>query len=295
VSGFTADWLALREPADHAARSDELSRAAARADRILEIVDLGSGTGANLRYLAPRLAGRQRWHLVDDDAMLLEAALAATESWADREAALAVTGHAARFHIRGAGMDCDVAVIRADVAAERPAWAVPLEGLVTASALLDLVSAVWLERIAERCAAAKAAALLALTYDGRMTLAPQEPGDARVRMLVNRHQRRDKGLGPALGPEAFTAAAEAFATRGYTVASAFADWHLGHEEGQLQARLLDGWAAAAVEEAPAEGAALRAWHGRRMAHVAAGRSRITVGHRDLLAQPPAGGTARRGL
>jgi hypothetical protein len=55
LSGFTTDWLALREPADAVARAGALvgpfvsGIAATR-----RIIDLGAGTGANLRYLAPR-------------------------------------------------------------------------------------------------------------------------------------------------------------------------------------------------------------------------------------------------
>ena len=57
---FTLDWLALREPVDHRSRS-ELALAGLRdwwrARRASRVVDLGCGTGSNLRYLAPRLAG----------------------------------------------------------------------------------------------------------------------------------------------------------------------------------------------------------------------------------------------
>ena len=64
MSGFTGEWLALREPADIAARSQELTsfvRDALESRARLEIVDLGSGTGSNVRYLAPRLPSPQHW------------------------------------------------------------------------------------------------------------------------------------------------------------------------------------------------------------------------------------------
>ena len=58
VSGFAAAWLALREPYDHAARSAALAeRFAAAVGNAPHLIDLGCGTGSNLRYLAPRIAG----------------------------------------------------------------------------------------------------------------------------------------------------------------------------------------------------------------------------------------------
>ena len=69
-----ADWLALREPFDAAARSVGLTRAIADAlprDRSLNIVDLGTGRGSNVRYLTGHLPLPQQWLLVDQDAALL--------------------------------------------------------------------------------------------------------------------------------------------------------------------------------------------------------------------------------
>src|SRR5690606_21132607 len=109
----------------------------------------------------------------------------------------------------------------------------PPRGLVTASALLDLVSAAWLDALAARCADAETLVLFALTYDGRMQLEPREPDDAQVRELVNRHQRTDKGFGPALGPSAFAAALDAFAHHGYALRFEPSDWRLGPDDAAL--------------------------------------------------------------
>ena len=69
-----SNWLALREPADVAARSALLTREVVDAigrRHPLSVLDLGAGTGSNVRYLADRLPAPQRWLLVDRDPTLL--------------------------------------------------------------------------------------------------------------------------------------------------------------------------------------------------------------------------------
>ena len=83
---FAADWLALREPFDHAARSVALARRLAdRLPRRPRLVDLGGGTGSMFRFLAPIIGRGQDWILVDADDALLEDAFGRTAAWARRQ------------------------------------------------------------------------------------------------------------------------------------------------------------------------------------------------------------------
>ena len=291
MTGFSADWLSLREPFDAAARAaslvEELHRHLPRgtAETPLEIVDLGAGAGSNLRYLAPRLGGAQRWRLVDDDARLLEAAVTGARTWATGRGAVAST-LTDELVIRAADWQCGIRCERRDLAMPRTAplddLEVPSGGLVTAAALLDLVSPRWLEALATRCEDARAAVCFALSYDGRTICTPTEPEDALVLELFNRHQHLDKGFGPALGPTAARSAEALFAAHGYRMATQRSDWAIESRHAALQQALLDGWLGAATELAPERQATLTAWHRRRSAHVAAGRSTLRVGHVDLV-------------
>jgi hypothetical protein len=286
VSGFSAQWLALREPFDAAARSASLvTTLRERLDRggdaaPLAIVDLGAGAGSNLRFLAPLIGGAQRWRLVDYDLALLESALAATEAWATVRGA-AVQRSGSRLTVRAAGFACDVECQRIDLA-DLAGVDLPSGGLVTAAALLDLVSRDWLETLARRCRAAGAAVSLALTYDGRTTAQPGEPEDATVLAMFNRHQLFDKGFGPALGMRAASVAEAAFEAHGYELGVATSDWVIGRDAHAMQLALLDGWLSAALEIAPDSRLALTSWHERRRGHVLAGRSELSVGHVDLV-------------
>jgi hypothetical protein len=260
MSGFSADWLALREPADAAARSATLAHLAVRSlppDHV-RAVDLATGTGANVRYLAPLLPPDQEWLLVDDDEQLL---------------------HALPQRLPGLRFDAR----RIDLSDLSAPALVEGRALVTASALLDLVSEPWVASLAVLCARVRAVVLLALSYGGRIACWPAEPEDALVQDLVNRHQRRDKGFGQALGPDATSCAADHFACRGYRVMRESSDWVLNDDHRALQRQLIEGWAGAAAAVEPSQAAAVVAWKVRRLEHVTAGRSTLIVSHEDLLA------------
>ncbi len=270
MSGFSADWLALREPFDAAARStallDSLLRAAGpRSD--WTVIDLGAGSGANLRYLSTRLPGPQHWTLVDHDPALL--AVAARPGIELRTLDLA-----REFSVQGSEL------------------IIPRGALVTASALLDLVSADWLECLAQRCRAAEAIVHFALSYDGRMHFDPVDAFDAfdtTILDLVNRHQRGDKGFGAALGPDATQQCIAAFTRAGYTMQRARSDWQIDVAHLAMQTALIDGWADAAIEMAARIGTGVArdidAWRRRRLERLNAAGSRLIVGHEDVIGWP----------
>lgn len=265
-------WLALREAADAAARSAGLTQeiaevlagataplSSAASARHVRILDLGSGTGSNLRYLSARLPLPQEWLLVDRDPVLLAQA----------------PSERADIRIETRQMELGALDDSAIFAGRH---------LVTASALLDLVSEAWLQRLARCCREAGAVALFALTYNGRSSCSPAEPEDETIRDLMNRHQRQsDKGFGRAAGPDAVDYAERAFGAAGYHVRREHSDWVLPPEAREMQRQLMEGWAEAALEVAPDRAAMIGRWLAQRLAHVEAQRSRVRVGHEDLAA------------
>lgn len=267
---FDAPWLAARAGADAAARAsapmDELQAWRAGHDGAIGCVDLGCGTGSNAAWLAPRLAGPQAWRLVDRDPALLAEARA-------------------RSLVDAAGEPVATEAVEADLARD-PAALVAGADLVTASALLDLVSEEWLRALAEACAYEGAAALFVLTYDGRFTTEGGGPVEARVRAAFNRDQRRDKGLGPALGPRAALRAARLFRGAGYRVCLARSPWDLGPGSAPLQRELVEGWSRVACEALGDPDGAIADWAERRRHSIEQGTARIRVGHLDLFAAPP---------
>lgn len=265
MSGFSADWLALREPYDLGARNPDVLAAvlAAFADQpSVSIVDLACGTGSTVRALALHLSARQSWRLVDNDLSLLA---------------------------RAAGMQVpsNVQVTAVPVDLNRDLEAA-LDGpvdLITTSALLDLVSAEWLERLAVETAVRAIPIYAALSYDGRIVFDPIDDADADIIAAVNAHQRTDKGFGPALGPDAAHAVIARFESLGYRVTHGTSDWVFGREDRDIQLETCAGWAGAACETGRLPLEAVAGWLTRRRDAIAAGRSSIKVGHVDLFARP----------
>jgi hypothetical protein len=248
------EWLRLREPADAAARSAELverlRRRLATAGPLV-IHDLGGGDGAMGRWLAPRLPAQQHWVVHDRDAGLLEHAVA--------------TGPAA----------VTVEARRSDITRLTPE---DLAGasLITASALLDLLTAEGLVRMLRVCTGRPM--LLTLTVVGRVSLNPADPLDARIGAAFNAHQRRDGRLGP-------DAVATAVKELGGEVVVRPSPWRLDAAHPDLTAEWFGGWLAAACEQDPALAAEAGVYRDRRLAQAAGGELVVTVDHADLLVLP----------
>lgn len=267
VSGFSAEWLALREPVDAASRNRELTSQLIEWRRqfaTLSVLDLASGTGANFRFLAPLLGEEQDWRLVDHDPALLThgAALLPTNAihrWRSQQLYVDLAGDWESLDFQGVQ-------------------------LVTASALIDLVSVDWLERLARRCREVHAAVFIVLSYDGTVIWEPALEGDETVLEWVNRHQRRDKGFGPALGPQAAAELKAILERLGYRVELRPSSWRLEPEQVSMQAALLQGWIEAAGEIAPDATDWLNEWAIQRRGLIKKGDSRLTVGHWDLWAE-----------
>lgn len=274
---FSAEWLALREPVDHRSVDAALRAevAAAFADRPVRVLDLGCGSGSNLRGLAPLLGAQQRWTLVDWDAALLSHAAAALTAWADD----AVDEDDLLVLLKD---DKRIAVefLKADLAADVAAVLDEPVDLVTAAAFFDLVSEDWIARFCDALVARKLPLYTVLTYDGHETWTPPHDADAAVLAAFHAHQASDKGFGPAAGPRAAEALAEALRTRGYDVRTTPSPWRLDAADQDLIEELADGSAGAAAETGRVPVAQVEEWLKARMQ-----ARTCAIGHLDIFARP----------
>jgi hypothetical protein len=283
LSGFTPDWLGARESSDHDARApfDEQLRRYSNSRNMVSVIDLGAGTGSNLRYLARRLGPQQSWLCIDNDRLLLAELTRSLRTWPSA----AFDGSRGSWILRDGDLVARVRCRELDMARDLDRLTLPGDCLVTASALLDLVSRQWLERLCEVCREGRATVAFALTYDGRVRCSPGDSDDAFIRTLVDEHQSTDKGFGPAMGPQASNAIFEIFGSAGYELVSQRSDWQIGPEQTVLQQQLLEGWRRAALEIAPDQRRRIDAWSRRRARAIAERQSRILVGHRDFWGSP----------
>jgi trans-aconitate methyltransferase len=264
-------WLRLREGPDAAARSTELVRllGSVPASGVQVVHDLGCGDGAMGRWLAPRLPGPQHWVLHDRDADLLTAGRSHPPVTAD-------------------GTPATVETREDDVTRLAPH---DLAGasLITASALLDMLTGDELDRLVRSCVAAGVPVLLTLSVTGRVRLAPADPMDAVLGAAFDAHQRRATARGPLLGPDAVRVAVGRLEDHGCRVRVRPSPWRLGPAHGSLLWAWLQGWVGAAVELRPELGPGAASYLARRAEQLGPGRLRAVVGHLDVLAVPGGGG------
>jgi len=276
MSGFDPEWLALREPVDHAARNGQVASVvrghfAERAS--LTVVDLGCGTGSNMRALAPMLPIRQHWHLIDGDSELLEEARRNLTNWADsaRTADDDIWLDKGERRIR-VSFEC------ADLTERDLRFADIAPNLVTAAALFDLVSEEWLERLVASLAERHVPLYAVLNYDGIAHWRPESSLDERIVSAFNRHQRGDKGFGPALGPTTSDTLATLLSRHGYRVWQGDSPWQLGPDDRPLIAALTAGFANAASEIEPDMADTFAIWDEDR-----ARSDDVVIGHQDIFA------------
>lgn len=265
---FSPTWLELREPVDHRSRAGALTdilHDAWRRHGWTRVVDLGSGTGSNLRYLSPRLSGVQAWTLLDHDPGLLRRVPPVAPPISVR----CVAGTLEREGVSAAA--------NADI--------------VTASALLDLVDEECLARVIHASCESGGGVYFALSYNGRVEWGGRpDPDDEMIRLAVNAHQQRDQGDRIALGPAASTAAERVLTAEGYQTWREQSPWRLTSADRALAHALVDGWEQAALERAESaeQVGRIRAWAVRRREAARDPALSLHVGHDDLLGLPPTG-------
>ncbi|MDO9024473.1 class I SAM-dependent methyltransferase [Zwartia sp.] len=291
MTGFSAQWLALREPADHRARDHVLQTKvvtylegiARQRTAPVRLVDLGSGSGSNLRALAPQLPAAQHWTLVDYDPALLAAARDTLIEWADEvietrmhDAASTVQPIAA-LSINKLGKHITVDFRCEDLSENIEAVLSEPADLITAAAFFDLVAENWLKRF---CHALSVPLYTVLTYDGIEKWSPPDPSDAAILKAFHHHQQTDKGFGAAAGPTAAGIMKGLLEQRDFEVLCASSPWQLNDQDRTLIEQLATGSAAAVKETGLVDADIVQAWSlKRRQAQT------CEIGHIDLYAMP----------
>ncbi len=291
MSGFSPDWLKLREPADLKARNRDvanvLSARFALRDRV-SVIDLGCGTGSNLRGTSHLLPDVQTWTLVDYDPQLLETARRELSIWADSSEAGAhgETGSAISddaidgIVLRKGSATITVSFLRCDLATNlKQALNQPVD-LVTAAALFDLVSEEFIQRFARHVADMRATFYTVMTCNGLQRWQPHRPADNEIQSAFQRHQMGDKGFGPAAGPLAASVLIEQFGLNGYLVSEGSSPWVLSRNDRMLIDEMVRGHAMAASDTGLVDIKTVENW-------VKVARTAAETGHTDVCAVPTA--------
>ena len=280
MTGFSAQWLALREPADHRARDaslrDQVMHDLTHLARVrpgqIKVVDLGCGSGSNLRALAPHMPATQHWTLVDYDPALLSAAKTALAHWADQ-----IVSDQDTLVLLKNGKHISVNFLCEDLSSNLELVLSLSTDLLTAAAFFDLVAESWLERF---CSLLRSPLYTVLTYNGQEIWHPPAPMDTAMLKAFHAHQQTDKGFGVAAGPNAAGVMETLLKARGFAVSSAQSPWKLAAADRNLIEQLAIGSAGAVLETKQVSAEEVSAW--RQSRSVA---QTCEIGHTDLYARP----------
>ena len=288
MTSFSTDWLSLREGADHRSRNPVLQKQVLRyLEKIgglksdpIHIVDLGSGTGSNLRALAPLIQHNQKWTLIDYDPLLLQAAREKICMWADSITSKAQNKDIDNDATRPVTLvkkDYEITVhfLQKDLASDLQPKLFESADLVTAAAFFDLVALDWLEQF---CKALKTSLYTVLTYNGKETWIPSDPKDTEILKAFHQHQGSNKGFGNALGPLAFGTMEQLLQKEGFYVETGSSPWLLGPSDAALIQELAVGTANAVAETQLVAYEIAKHWGEQR-----AQSQQCVIGHDDLFA------------
>ncbi|MEP7457231.1 class I SAM-dependent methyltransferase [Phyllobacterium sp. SB3] len=217
---------------------------------------MGSGTGSTFRAIAP-LIPDAHWRLIDHDKQLLQ--------------------EAARRHSQN-----DNNIYQNADLNDLTSLSLSEADLVSASALFDLCSKEFIERLASALSRFKIGLYAALNYNGQIVFDAPHPDDPVMVELFNFHQRSDKGFGPALGPESARTLAALFVEAGYDVKLAQSDWTIDENAVELHRLFVDGLASAVTETGMLERDRIVKWLEFRIGQAG---TKCLVGHSDILALP----------
>lgn len=276
MSGFSSDWLRLREAADHRSRSSELAETLAARFALrdeITVTDIGCGSGSNLRGTYSLLPTKQIWTLVDYDAKLLDAARTELSKWADQ-----AQSEADALRLKKDRFELTVNFRQADLAADLEAALGEQSDLITAAAFFDLASEDFIRKFAKAAAKRKAVFYTVLTYNGIARWQPHHPADNQIAAAFHHHQRSDKGFGPSAGPTAPLHLSDQFKLAEYNVQEGDSPWQLDERDQALIDELQKGHAEAVAETGKVDAKTLESWASLK-------RTGATIGHTDTLAFP----------
>ena len=290
MNSFSTDWLSLREGADHRSRNSflqeqvlkHLEQIANLKNGPLHMIDLGSGTGSNLRALAPLIHHNQKWTLIDYDPLLLRAARKTLCTWADD----IIYGKAKNKSDNNSTItpvtlvknnyEIIVHFLQKDLASDLQSAISESADLITAAAFFDLVALDWLEQF---CKVLKTSLYTVLTYNGKETWLPLGSRDTEILDAFHFHQGRDKGFGPAAGPSALNNLELLLKRRGFEVVTGSSPWMLGASDSALIKELAAGTAKAVAEISIVTHEIAKQWGEKRAKSL-----RCEIGHDDLFAR-----------
>lgn len=270
------DWLTLRFKYDSYARHVGLHKHLLQKvnGRDLRILDLGSGSAANVLHLAGAFNAKQHWTLVDRDSFLLHQVAVNLQSL-----------------LSSASQEPSYEIFSEDFYNSDARCFSKVYDLVVANAVFDLNSMTQfrlLIRTLNRTQPRSTLLYFTLNLDTDLQFHPLDSHDHLARDLFHKHMCRRQHFGRAMGPKSAKLMASTLETFGYRVKVGPSPW-----VAQSDSRFIDSYLDF-MQDCRTDFSRISeekrklydAWLLRRKAQNLRGELSLRVGHLDIFAERP---------
>ena len=251
---FSADWLTIREEEDIIARDSSILECVQEhleQATSLNILDIGSGTGATMRALFPKFKHRQIWTLLDADRKLLARSKSLNQSL--------VKDSTNEMHLVYFDLTKGFGYLNADY------------NLVTTTAFLDLVSESWIKEFVQTLKDNNLAFYCSITPTNKIVIEPKISLDDKIICAFNTHRYKDKGFGKSLGGKVTDFTINNLNNSDFQVFQANKEWGCQNPDSGFRKAfytyLIEGIAEAVAETKLLESAKLEHWRITRLENI----------------------------
>ncbi len=269
---FSSEWLTFREQEDLLARNSTILECVTehlKGTKRLNILDIGCGTGATMRALLPEIKQPQHWTLLDADQELLARARCLNQPL--------VSDPNYTLETVFADLTSGFGFLNREYS------------LVTATALLDLVSEAWIKKFVMALKHNNLSFYCSITPNNRIEIDPKDNLDKKVICTFNSHRYSDKGFGMSLGGHATDFTIEQLQRSGFNVSSASETWGNRHPNKSFRkifnAKLVEGISQAANNTKMIDASELKQWTDSRLSAIQNEECEIWFEIMDFIAIP----------
>ncbi len=239
AEGFAIQWLKDRFAYDNKARNPEVEKAFLdhfRTKEKLNIVDIGSGIGANCIYFMERLFKHQNWILVEKDESLYRATFASIKRFLE-DYNFFYTVEENTFRIKIWESRVKIILLNASFFDIKELIDFEQTDILMAAAVFDLLSEEQINTFLAPLSGREISLFTTMNYQS-MQFLPETDIDRKIIEAYEQHMQRPQPVGAALGPRVSKGLEAFFYKKNIDFRKGESTWNLDEKAKKMHKHLL---------------------------------------------------------